>query len=505
MNFAEELKRRSAGVLLDPRSLPSKYGIGDLGPSAYRFVRFMANCRLRWWQILPLGMPADGRCPYSCDAGSSVNEYLISPDLLLKEGLLSRLDLANFRFAQDRIDYRRVLPYKRELLEKAYRRFTSGAVCTRLIDDFTAFTGSAEWLDDYALFRALKEEKGGSCWNSWQGGLAHREADALVRAHRRLSTRVNACKFWQFLFHRQWSALKAYTNLHGIRIIGDMPLYVSYDSADVWSNPRLFKLNELLQQTVVAGVPPDYFSESGQIWGNPMYRPGEMRRQQFRFWIERFRRNFELADVVRIDHFRGLVACYGVPVDHTDARHGTWCALSGARLLSAVQAALGQLPVIAEDLGVITPPVVALRDAFGFPGMLVQVFGLGGDSKKKDNPHVPYKFTRHAVAYTGTHDTDTVHGWYNNANPAEQQQARQILDSDGGRNLHWDAIANLMQSQSAIAIVPMQDFLGFPSWARMNTPGTTNESNWSWRCRPGDISSRLASRVRQAIVAGGRC
>jgi len=495
--------RRSTGILLDPRSLPGEYGIGDLGPNAYQFADFLADCGVMWWQILPLGMPADGRCPYACDSAFARNPFLISPQSLVDDGLLDEHDLQPVpSFPDARIDFAVALPYKTALLEKAFERWQANQDAG-LRAELESFAQRSHWLADYCLYRALKEENEGRSWNLWPRELVARDPRALAQAADRLRRRVEAHQFFQWLFDRQWGRLRNHCRSRGIKIIGDMPIFVSYDSSDVWTRPELFKLDENYEPQVVSGVPPDYFAETGQLWGNPLYNWDANRREGYAWWIERLRASLELMDALRVDHFRGFQACYEVPAGAKTAINGQWVETPGAELLETVRAALGDLPIFAEDLGVITPEVEKLRDDFGLAGMRVLLFGLGGDSEDGKNPHVLHKFPERCVAYTGTHDNDTIVGWFGSASEKEKDFALKYLRSSGSE-FHWDVIASVLRSPAAVAIIPLQDVLGLGSWARMNEPGTVQDSNWSWRFKSWDLDNRLTEWLMEMNSMYGR-
>ena len=505
------LKQRASGILLHPTSLPGPYGIGDLGTEARALVDFLVDSGQTLWQVLPLGPTGYGDSPYQCFSAFAGNTLLISPDALVREHLLAASDVAAVpEFSAARVDFGRVIEFKRALLERAYERFkTSGSDALR--QEFDGFClWAASWLNDYALFRALKDEHGGAAWNSWDRSLALRDERALAEARARLRDRVEAHKFAQFLFFKQWLALKEYCRQRRVRIIGDIPIFVAYDSADVWANPRLFKLDDTGAPRVVAGVPPDYFSATGQLWGNPIYDWERLRAEGFRWWVERVRWTLQMVDVVRLDHFRGFAACWEVPGGDKTAERGQWVAAPGRELFETLTRELGELPIIAEDLGVITPDVIELRDRFGFPGMRILQFAFGGDSRNQDLPH---NYVPNVVVYTGTHDNDTTVGWFNSkAGTGSTRTAEQIerernfclkyLNTDG-REIHWDFIRAVFASVANTAIVPLQDVLGLGSEARMNLPAST-QGNWQWRYEKGALTHRHAERLRELAELYGR-
>jgi 4-alpha-glucanotransferase len=499
MNFP-----RASGVLLHPTSLPSNYGTGDLGPEAYRFVDFLADSGQTLWQVLPLGPTGYGDSPYACYSAFAGNTLLISPERLVTEGLLFESDLPKTsQQLADRVDFGEAYKFKDAILQLAYERYKK-TTNTNLRSAFETFAQrSSNWLDDYALFRALKDAHNGVAWNKWGPALVRRTPAALDRAREELREQIEAHMFYQFLFFRQWFALKSYTNQHGIKIVGDLPIFVAHDSADVWTNPEQFKLEKNGTPVVVAGVPPDYFSQTGQLWGNPLYNWEGMLADGFTWWIERVRATLAVVDIVRIDHFRGFAACWEIPGGDKTAERGQWVAAPGRELFLSIRKALGQLPIIAEDLGVITPDVIALRDESGFPGMRILQFGFGGDSKNSDLPH---NYERNVVAYTGTHDNDTTVGWFHSvAGEGSTRSADQIerertfcsdyLHSDG-EEIHWDFIRAVWASVANTAVVPLQDVLGLGASARMNLPNSTS-GNWSWRFRSGALTDKIASRLKE--------
>ena len=479
MNFP-----RASGILLHPTSLPGRFGIGDVGDEAYRFADFLVASGQSLWQVLPLGPTDEGGSPYSAYSAFAGNTVLRSPDKLVEDGLLEKSDLDDVASHEpERVDFEQARKTKNALLKKAFARFrqTSDSALRKSFESFDQ--ENASWLDDYALFHALKNANGGKAWVEWDSPLARRESDALSRACNELRDEIEAQKFFQFLFFKQWHALKTFCNQRRIRIIGDLPIFVAYDSADVWTNREQFKLDEHGRPTVVAGVPPDYFSETGQFWGNPLYNWDRMREDGFSWWLERLRASFQLFDIVRLDHFRGFAACWEIPAGETTAQNGEWVETPGRELFSAVRDTLGDLPIIAEDLGVITPDVTRLRKEFGFPGMRVLQFAFSGEP---DNINLPENYEPDVVAYTGTHDNDTTIGWFNQLSEMKTTDAEKArvscldyLQSDG-REINWDFIRAVMASLAGTTIIPLQDVLGLGSEARMNTPNTTS-GNWSWR------------------------
>jgi 4-alpha-glucanotransferase len=491
---------RCSGVLLHPTSLPGRFGIGDLGPEAVAFVDFLAAARQSLWQVLPLGPTGFGDSPYQCLSSCAGNPMLVSPEKLVSDGLLpaEALDKAP-AFPGGPVDYGAVIDWKGRLLERSLEHFQKTA-SPAWRHRFEVFCDDcAPWLDDYSLFKALKDSHGGRVWTSWEPELAGRKKEALAAWGKKLEKQVLAQKYYQFLFWTQWRELKAYANGRGLKVIGDVPIFVAHDSADVWANPGLFLLDSKGEPTVVAGVPPDYFSATGQRWGNPLYRWDEMAKQKYRWWVQRFAAALGMYDLLRIDHFRGFEACWEVPASEKTAANGRWAKVPGAELFEALRSRLGELPVIAEDLGVITPEVTALRERFGFPGMKILQYAFGWDP---NSDFLPQNFTRNCVVYTGTHDNDTTRGWYAAAKDYEQDYARKMLDRDG-KNITWNLIHAAMTSVASMAIFPMQDLLDLGSEARMNTPGVAS-GNWRWRMREGTLAPALARKLGELTFITGR-
>ncbi len=493
---------RLSGVLLHPTSLPGPLGIGDFGKQAYKFIDFLAASGQSLWQILPLGPTGYGDSPYQCFSAFAGNTLLISPERLITEGLLAKKDLRNApQFSVERVDYGSVIAYKNTLLEKAFANFKR-TTDPDLHAQFLAFTQeAAAWLDEYALFRALKDANGGVAWNSWSRALALRESAVLAQARDELREKIEAHRFYQFIFFKQWNALRTYCHERNIKIIGDLPIFVAYDSSDVWANPQFFKLNDAGNPTVVAGVPPDYFSKTGQLWGNPIYDWGKLRAAKFQWWIDRLQATFKVVDIARIDHFRGFAATWEVPAGDITAERGRWVDVPGRELFTTLRNSLGELPIIAEDLGVITPDVESLRDDFGFPGMRIFQFAF----RSTTNSDLPHNYIPHTVVYTGTHDNDTALGWFHSkAGEGSTRSAEQIeteknycLDylNSKGREIHWDFIRTVLASVADTAMIPLQDILGFGSQARMNLPAS-QEGNWQWRFKASDLKENLSARLK---------
>ncbi len=502
---------RAAGILLHPTSLPSAYGIGDLGRTAYEFVDFLVKANQTIWQVLPLGPTGFGDSPYQCFSAFAGNTNLISPEVLVEEELLTTEEIADRpQFPDGRVDFGAVIDWKNALLEKAYERFrlTTNVSLRGSFESFTEVV--AEWLDDYALFRAIKKTQDHQSWQQWDDGLKLRDEATILRAREELLDEVQAQKFYQYLFFKQWTRLKNYANGHGIRIIGDVPIFISLDSADVWCNPREFKLNDDGSPQVVAGVPPDYFSQTGQLWGNPIYNWDAMREDGFKWWISRVKFTLKTVDILRIDHFRGFAASWEVPGGDLTAENGRWVDVPGKELFLTLRRELGRLPILAEDLGVITPDVEELRDGFGFPGMKILQYAFGGDAKNHDLPH---NYINNCVVYTGTHDNDTTVGWFKSQTGAgstrdeteisrEHDFCLRYLNSDGSE-IHWDFIRAALASVADMAIVPAQDLLGLDTEARMNLPAS-DSGNWNWQLRDGELDEEIGIRLGRLTELYGR-
>ena len=478
---------RSGGVLLHVTSLPSRYGIGDIGPGARDWMDLLAFSGQRWWQVLPLGPVGFGSSPYSASSSFAFNTLLLSPDLLIQDGLLQRADLDGACFSSDHVEFEAVRAFKERLLLRAGERFRAGAA-PRLREAFDDFQlAQADWVEDYALYAALKDRHEGRAWFDWPPELVRREHRALAAARASLAAEIEQGVFAQFLLDRQWMELRRHGRMRGVGIIGDLPIFVAWDSHDVWANHRQFLLDANRRPRVVAGVPPDYFSPTGQLWGNPLYDWSEARREGYAWWIRRMRRTLALVDLVRLDHFRGLEAAWHVPVDSPTAEVGRWEPGPGADLLEHLRLALGGLPLIAEDLGLITPAVRALRDQFDLPGMYVLQFAFDGDPK---NHFLPHNYRHNNVVYTGTHDNDTTVGWYRSLNAEGQDHVRTYTNTEG-HDIAWDLIRLAWASVANTAIVPVQDLLMLDTAGRMNRPGTAT-GNWGWRLTPDQpVAQRL--------------
>lgn len=495
---------RSAGVLLHPTSFPGRYGIGDLGQPAYDFIDFLAHSKQQLWQVLPLGPTGYGDSPYQSFSAFAGNPLLISPDRLVAEGYLPAAAVAKVPpFPAARVDYGPVIEYKHSLYRQAFQTFQAQGP-TDVQEAFERFLAEhSAWLDDFAFFMALKEhhvEHEGGVWNTWPAEIARREPAAMDKWRQKLASEIRYHQFLQFLFFEQWLALKQYANKRGIRIIGDLPIFVAYDSADVWANPDDYFLKEDGSPEVVAGVPPDYFSETGQRWGNPLYRWERMAEKGYPFWTARLKMSLTVYDIVRIDHFRGFEAYWEIPADEPTAIKGRWVKGPNEQLFRTLQQSFTELPIIAEDLGVITPEVEALRDAFEFPRMKILQFAFGGTHT---SDFLPHNFTTpNCVVYTGTHDNETTLGWYRNASPADQDFVRRYVARDG-HDIVWDMIRLAHSSIADLAIIPMQDLMNLGNEARMNFP-SKESGNWQWRYRPDQLTRLISHRLREMTEIYGR-
>lgn len=503
MNFP-----RSSGVLLHPTSLPGNFGVGDFGSEAYRFVDFLHSAGQKLWQVLPLNPTGYADSPFQCFSASAGNPLLISLDRLAEQGILSRNDLRSLPiFPVENVDYGAVIHFKMPLLQKAASSFSASASKEhrRAFDEFTS--ANAHWLEDFALFMAVKEAHDLVMWTRWPSDIASRQPEALKRWREKLSDAIAAQKFFQFVFFQQWQELRAYGRERGIRIIGDIPIYVAHDSADVWSNPHFFLLDERGNPQKVAGVPPDYFSATGQLWGNPIYNWPLLKQTGYKWWVDRIRAAMRLYDFVRIDHFRGFEAYWEVPGGEPTAQNGKWVKGPGRELFAVLRDELGDLPIIAENLGVITPEVEAIRHEFGFPGMAILQFAFGKDPQAPT--FKPHNYVHELVAYTGTHDNDTVVGWWNSSGSGDSTRTAEDVEKEHAHAraylgfkddpINWVLIRGIQRSVANTAISPMQDILGLGSEARMNLPGTSS-GNWKWRMKPGAVTQDLATRLKEMAI-----
>ena len=484
---------RSSGILFHPTSLPGKYGIGTLGKEAYAFIDFLKKSKQKLWQIFPLGPTGYGDSPYQSFSSFAGNPYLIDFDLLIEAHLLSEEDLRDIFFGdnEEHIDYGAIYNQKYPLLRKAYENFKSS--------DNNEMKGSLEnfkrenssWLNDYSLYISLKNHFNGLPWNEWAQDIKNREDGAMHHYRNELADDIEYHNFIQFLFFKQWGDVKRYANENGIKIIGDIPIFVAADSSDAWANPEIFLFDKERKPVKVAGVPPDYFSATGQLWGNPLYNWEKLRDTNYNWWVERVRANLSTCDIIRIDHFRGFEAYWAVPYGDDTAINGQWEPGPGIDLFNAIKSQLGELPIIAEDLGLMTQGVIDLREATGFPGM--KILGFAFDSGE-ENDYLPHTYTKNCVVYTGTHDNDTLVGWFQKAKEEDREFARNYLNSRADEEIHWDAIRGAWSSVACMAISPVQDFLGLGSEARINTPGVAS-GNWQWRLKQGVLNNELAERI----------
>lgn len=493
---------RYSGILLHPTSLPSPYGIGDLGPAAHSFINFLKKAGQHLWQVLPLTPTGFGDSPYQSFSAFAGQPLLISPEHLCELGYLTEADLLTCPVGrEDHVDYGNIIPWKNVILRLAHARFLKKATPNTRAE-FNAFVKkNSYWLFDYALYMALKDKNDGKSWLSWEE--EHRNPTAKVKKQLAslLEKEMHYYYFLQFIFDIEWKSLKADATENDIKIIGDIPLFVSFDSADVWANQKLFQLDSKGYPTAVAGVPPDYFCEEGQLWGNPLYDWKAHKKTNYRWWISRIKHQLQMADLLRIDHFRGLESYWSVPAGDETAIGGTWMPGPREDLFRAIQKALGKdLPIIAEDLGIITPEVDALRDAFAFPGMRILQFAFDSEEESAYHPH---QFdTSNCVCYTGTHDNNTTQGWYHAASEEAKDKVRYYMNTDGNC-IHWDFIRTCLGTIAKYAIFPMQDVLGIDADGRMNTPGS-DKGNWSWRCKKDAFSDDLAKALANITNVYGR-
>ena len=483
--------RRLSGILVHPTSLPGKFGIGDLGPEAYRFVDFLQESGQHLWQTLPLGPTGGHNSPYQCFSSFAGQPLLISPELLKDEGLLTDADLSNVpHFSDEEVDFAAVGEYKEELFKKAFARFKELPEDNPLKSELALFCKSAHWLDDYAMFMAIKKSKGGAHWLEWEK--KYRKPTKSQKA-------VIEREFEDETFCRQWSQLKAYANERDILLIGDIPIFVSGDSADVWAEPRLFQVDSDGFPTVVAGVPPDYFSATGQLWGNPLYDWKYHKKTNYEWWMERFKTQFLLSDIVRIDHFRGLESYWEIPADSETALNGKWVDGPKDEFFEVLIKTFGEEPpIIAEDLGIITDDVRALRDKFGLPGMKILQFAF----EDEDSNYLPYNQPYNCVCYTGTHDNDTTTGWYATASEKARDKVRRYMNTDASQ-VSWDFIRTCFGSPARFAIIPVQDLFCQGSDCRMNTPGKA-DGNWAYRMKKELLTSDVAKRLYDVTKLYGR-
>jgi 4-alpha-glucanotransferase len=498
------MDKRASGILLHITSLPSPYGIGDLGPEAYRFADFLGQTKQSHWQVLPLNPtnPGYGNSPYSSISAFAGSTLLISPDLLVEEGLLSRKDLDPIpSFPEARCDFSEVIRYKGRLLEQAYQRFNQNGKGREPFESFCS--ESSLWLEDFALFVVLKKQFDGKVWNQWPGELRDRDQKSIEEFKKKSHDQIEKEKFWQYLFFKQWHLLKDYCQEKGVRLFGDLPIYVSFDSAAVWANPSLFKLDGEKRPTFVSGVPPDYFSETGQLWGNPVYRWDVLKKRNYRWWRERIAHNLKLFDTLRIDHFRGLVAYWEIPASEKTAINGRWVQVPVDDFLNTLRKRFPHLPIVAEDLGLITEDVREVMDQFSLPGMKVLMFAFGEDNPM--HPYLPHTYRENFLVYTGTHDNNTVRGWFEEeTSPEDKKRLFRYLGREVPvMEIHWALIRLAMMSVARWVILPMQDVLGLGGETRMNRPSVAH-GNWEWRLLPGQITPSVSETLLEVTETYGR-
>ena len=495
--------QRGSGILLHLTSLPSAFGIGDLGPAAYEFADFLARSKQRYWQILPLNPtdPVSDHSPYHSSSAFAFNTLLLSPDLMIQEGWLEPKDVEPLPdFSQKKIEYDRVMVFKKKIFGLAFQRFEQRGERS----DFEKFCEeNSSWLEDFALFGAIKSHFGGKAWNQWPVDVRDRNPDVLIILRDKLRRETESSKFLQYLFWQQWTRFKEYCSRKGISIFGDMPIYVVHDSSDVWTHPELFKLDAHKNPAVVAGVPPDYFSRTGQLWGNPLYRWDILGKTRYEWWKKRMKHNLRWFDLVRVDHFRGFVGYWEVPAAQRTAVHGKWVKAPAMDFFNELSREFPSLPIVAEDLGTITPDVTEVMEHFGFPGMKVLLFAFGEDNP--DHPYLPHTYPKNCLVYTGTHDNNTVKGWFErDASPEEKKRlfaylGRQVTEQE----VAWELIVLGAKSAADVLIVPLQDVLGLGEDGRMNLPGS-DKGNWRWRFQSGELTPSLAEKLAVLTVMTDR-
>jgi len=492
--------QRSSGILAHPTSFPGPHGIGDLGDGAYRFVDWLAAAAQHVWQIMPLVPTGLGNSPYSSPSAFAGNPLLISLNRLVDDGLLDDDHLiTEFGFADDHAEFEDARLFKMPRIRWAFERFDH-APAPRLAEAFETFCiEEGSWLLDFARFMAIKHAQGGLGWLDWNEGLARRDAGALTAADNELATEIRCHQFTQFMFRRQWASLRAYAHERDIQIIGDIPIFVAHDSADVWAHQAVFLLDETGRPKVVAGVPPDYFAADGQLWGNPHYDWAAMRANGYEWWVSRFRNTLSMIDIIRIDHFRGFAAAWTVPVDAPTSASGWWTQGPGRSVFDAAMNQLGDVPILVEDLGLITPDVVELRRDLDFPGMAVLQFAFDGDP---DNVYIPHNYREPLIVYTGTHDNQTTRGWFDGLDASSRARVQTYVGADGA-DIAWDLMRLALASVAEIAVTPLQDVLRLGDEARMNTPGQP-DGNWAWRFRADHLDPALAAGLARLTTTYGR-
>ncbi|MBR0163339.1 MAG: 4-alpha-glucanotransferase [Lachnospiraceae bacterium] len=498
------LGKRACGILLPVFSLPSAYGIGSLSKEAFEFVDFLKDAGQSYWQMLPEGPTGYGDSPYAAFSTFAGNPYFIDIEALIADGLLTKREAGRYRFGDDpvHIDYGLLYKNRLRLLRLAYERGKRDAALQKKISAFER--KNRAWLKDYALFAVLKEKNGGKSWDTWEDGVRLRKRAALQRASAEYKDGISFQVFLQYLFDTQWHRLKAYANEKGIGIIGDLPIYVAFDSADTWSHPELFYLDDDRRPIEIAGCPPDDFARLGQRWGNPLYRWDVHKKTGYAWWIERFRHVFSMYDIVRIDHFRGFESYYAIDASHETAEHGVWRKGPGADLFKKMEQALGKKRVIAEDLGFLTPAVYRMMRTVGYPGMKVLQFAFyPGENDHYESEYLPYRYAHNCVVYTGTHDNETTRGWFGTLNKKDQAYTKRYLGASTDRDVTPQMMRAALSSVADTAILPMQDILGLGRWARINTPSTIG-GNWCWRMKDGVLTKALAKRLRRMAEDYGR-
>lgn len=494
------LNKRSSGILLHPTSLPGSFGSGDFGAAAYQFIDWLKAAGQTYWQMLPLGEIGPGNSPYMSCCAFAGNVLLIDLAELADNGWLNQSDLfPHPDFTDDHVEFGLVIPFRMERLRRAANNFFSSTNMGQRAEYEDYCADESSWLEDYALFKTIEERRNGCGWSHWPIDLAKRDPSAMRRVRKSCQDDIHFWKFCQWSFARQWSLIKNYASKNGVRIIGDVPIFVAYQSADVWAHQDLFELDEMGHPTVVAGVPPDYFSATGQLWGNPLYRWDVHEQSGYSWWIDRVRHALKQFDLVRIDHFRGFAGYWEIPANATTAIHGRWVQGPGSKLFEALQHTLGDLPIIAEDLGLITPDVIELRDQFNLPGMRILQFAFG---EGEDNHFLPHHYIPNTIAYTGTHDNDTSVGWWETSSEHERGFAKRYLVSDG-LSIHLDMIKALSSSLANTVIFPMQDVLGLSGQHRMNFPGQA-KGNWEWRFSWSRVTSEQTAMLASLTTQNGR-
>jgi len=485
------VNQRSSGILMHITSLPSKYGIGTFGKEAYNFIDFLKECSQKYWQILPLNPTSYGDSPYQSFSAFAIDPYFIDFDLLLEDGLLNEEDYACVDFGKDisKVDYENIFNKKINILKIAFKNSKNRFLCD--IEEFKAH--NICWLDDYTLYMAVKEKHDLKSWKYWNNDIKFREKSAIDLYKKELKESINYWVFVQFIAYKQWSMLKDYANNNDIKIIGDMPIYVAEDSADMWSNERLFLIDENKNSTMIAGCPPDYFCPDGQLWGNPIYDWKYIEGTGFEWWIERFRKASELYDVIRLDHFRGFESYWEIPNKETKSVNGKWVKGPGIELFNKIKDALGDVNIIAEDLGFITKEVIDLRISLGYPGMKVLQFAFDSG---KENIYLPHNYEENCVVYIGTHDNETIQGWIENANKKDLDFAINYLESNKEDLNYWNFINFALESKGKLVIIQMQDYLGLNNEARTNIPSTIG-CNWTWRVKKSELTKDLAYKINE--------